>query len=325
MPQPCRVAIVGAGNMARVHAQVFRDVPGVTLAGIHSRTRSRAEAFAQEFGIPDVCDSVAELYERTGADLVVVAIPVTVVRAVSESCFAFPWTVFMEKPPGLDMAEALAVHASAQRHGRRVLVALNRRFLSSARAALAQLADVAAPRFIQVSDQQDRRAIAAAGHPPAIADNLMFNNSIHVCDLLRCFGRGRVVAVTPVMPWDPERSDPVVATVEFDSGDRGLYVGLWEAPGPWSVTVNSADQRWELRPLEKATYQIRGDRQMHAAELSPWDEQFRPGFRLQAEMAVAAALGQPAESPTLEQALETMALIEAIYYPHECVGQAWLR
>ena len=50
--------------MAREHLRAFRDVPGVRLAGIHSRTRARAEALAAEFGVALVADSVAELHAK---------------------------------------------------------------------------------------------------------------------------------------------------------------------------------------------------------------------------------------------------------------------
>ena len=62
----CQVAIIGAGYMAREHIRAFADVPEVTIAGIHSRTRERAEALAGEYSIGVVCDSVAELYDKKG-------------------------------------------------------------------------------------------------------------------------------------------------------------------------------------------------------------------------------------------------------------------
>ena len=68
----CRVAILGAGNMAREHLRALAAVDGVELAGIHSRTRAKAEALAQEYSISEVYDSVGALHEQTAADLVVV-------------------------------------------------------------------------------------------------------------------------------------------------------------------------------------------------------------------------------------------------------------
>ena len=309
----CTVAIVGAGSMAREHIRAFADVPWVTLAGIHSRTRSRAEELAASNGIPAVCNSVAELHEATQAELVVVAVPETATSPVSRACFEFPWTVLLEKPPGLHLSEAEDIHAAAAARSRNVLVALNRRFLSSTRAASADLSQCDGRRFIKVQDQQDIVQAAELGHPQTVVDNWMYANSIHLIDYFHLFGRGAVTAVRPGVAWDPERPGVVVSTVEFDSGDVGLYEGIWDGLGPWAVSVSTAERRWEMRPLEEATYQECGERQLHPVEVHQWDRDFKPGFRLQAEMAAAAALGEPSDIPSLDEAMKTMRLIAAIY------------
>jgi len=315
MAETCKVAIIGAGYMAREHARAFADVPGVQLAGIHSRTRARAEALAKEVGIPLVCDSVRELYERTRADLVVVTVVELAMNAVSRACFAFPWTAMLEKPAGYNLADAEAIHAAAQRAHHRAFVALNRRFYSSTLAAREDLERLAGPRFIKVQDQEDRAQALALGQPQLVVDNWMYANSIHVIDYLRLFGRGRIVQVAPVIAWDPIKTSVVVSRIAFESGDIGLYEGVWDAPGPWAVNITTPAKRWELRPLEQAAFQSRGERRLQSVELHPRDGAFKPGLRLQAEMAVAAALGKPSELPTLDDALGTMRLIASIFAP----------
>ena len=309
----CRVAVIGAGNMAHQHIRAFADIPGVEVAGIYSRTRSRAESLAEQHAIDAVCGSVAELYEKTQAQLAVVAVNVEAMSAVSRTCFEFPWTALLEKPPGYNLADAERVQAAANEKGRRVLVGLNRRFLSSTRAAVADMARQKGPRFIHVHDQEDQEAAASMGHPDAVVENWMYANSIHVIDYLRLFGRGDVVSVTPVVGWSPGRSQVVVAKIDFSSGDVGLYEGIWRGPGPWAVSVSTPEKRWEMRPLEEASFQLSGERYLHRVEVHPWDREFKPGFRLQAEIAVAAAMNKPSESPTLEEAMSTMRLIAAIF------------
>jgi len=309
----CRVAVVGAGSMAQEHIRAFADVPDVEVAGIHSRTRSRAEALAQQHGVRDVCDSVAELYERTQADLVVVAVPETAMNPVSRACFEYPWTALLEKPPGYSLLDAEEVSRAASQHERNVIVGLNRRFLSSTQAVTCDLERNNGRRFIHVQDQQDQAQAAELEHPQVVVDNWMYANSIHLIDYLRLFGRGSVASVTEVVAWSPGVSHAVIAKVEFDSGDIGLYEGIWQGPGPWAVSVTTPEKRWEMRPLEKASYQMRGERQSHSMAGHEWDEEFKPGFRLQAKMAVASALGEPSESPTLAEAMDTMKLIADIF------------
>jgi predicted dehydrogenase len=308
-----RVAVIGAGAMAREHLRAFAAIPDVVIAGIHSRTRSKADALAQELHVPLVCSSVVELHDRTRADLVVVAVPELAGREVSEASFAFPWAVFMEKPAGYHLADAEAILASARLKKRRVWVGLNRRFLSSTQAALSDLQTNSGPRFIHVQDQQSLETASAIGHPAEVVDNWMFANSIHLIDYLSCFGRGGVRMVRRIYPWQGAETSVVLAAVEFHSGDRGLYEGIWRGPGPWAVTITTAQRRWELRPLEQASFQNAGERRLQSVETHEWDRQFKPGFRLQAEEVIKAVRGEPSHVPTLEQATETMRLIAAIF------------
>jgi predicted dehydrogenase len=299
--------------MAREHLRAFADVSGVEIVGIHSRTRARAESLAAEHGLPHVCGSVAELYETTRADLVVVAVPELVMNAVSRETFRYPWTILLEKPAGYSLADAEEIRAEAHRSGRRVYVALNRRHYASTRAVLQDVEGMAGPRFIVVQDQQDLAQARSLGHPPAVVQNWMYANSIHVIDYLRVFGRGTVTRVAPILPWTPESPGVVVCRIEFSGGDVGLYEGIWNGPGPWAVTVTTAAKRWELRPLERAAFQARGDRQLHALEPDPRDVAFKPGLRVQAEQAVRAAMDQATTLPPIADAFETMQLVHAIF------------
>jgi predicted dehydrogenase len=308
-----KVAIVGAGNMAIEHAPAFADVPGVELVGIYSRTRERAEQVAAAHGIQGVYGSLADLYKKAKPDLVVVTVFETAMRDVAIDCCAFPWTILLEKPPGMDLSHAEAIAETAATTGHEILVGLNRRFLGSTRAASEDLADNDSPRFVHVQDQQSLDTARALKHPEAVVRTWMYANSIHLVDYLRHFGRGPITAVTPITRWDFENPGIVLAKVEFASGDIGLYEGIWNGPGPWAVTVSTPEKRWELRPLEKAVFQRAGSRTLEAVEPDPIDGCFKPGFRVQAERAVAAAKGRPHDVPTLTEALETMRLIRDVF------------
>lgn len=311
--RPCRIALVGAGYMARAHILAFKDIPGVEIAGIYSRTRARSEQLASEYGIGSVCDSPAELFSRTGADLVVVAVPELSAKDVCCACFEHPWTALIEKPAGYNLADALVIEGAARRHGRRSYVALNRRHYGSTRTVIADLATLKGPRLIKVQDQEDPAAALQAGQPQLVVENWMYANSIHVIDYFRMLGRGKVVEVSQIVRWNPQKPRYVVASIQFDSGDVGLYEAIWQGPGPWAVAVNTPDKRWEMRPLERAAFQLAGSRTLEPAPDEPWDTQFKPGLRRQAEQAVRAALGLESDLPTLQDALESMRLTEAIY------------
>jgi predicted dehydrogenase len=298
--------------MAREHIKAFADVPNTRVVGIHSRTRSKAEALASEFGLSDVTDGVEQLYARAKADLVVVAVPELSMRAVALAAFAQPWAVLLEKPAGYNLADAAAIAAAAR--GKKVFVALNRRFNSSTRTVAKALnASPSSQRFINIFDQQSVTDALAIGHPREVAENFMYANSVHVIDLARVFGRGEIVDVVPVVRWNLEKPGVVVAKIAFSSGDAALYQGIWNGPGPWAAVVTTDRERWELRPLEEASLQKRGERVVTRMEADPVDKSFKAGFRRQAEAVCDGVRGRKSDAATIDDALESMKLIARIF------------
>jgi predicted dehydrogenase len=308
-----KVAFVGAGYMAEEHMRAFASLPDVTIAGVHSRTRERAEKLAASYNT-QVYDSVSELYNKTGADLVVVTVIELSMAEVASACFDHHWAVLLEKPAGYDLADATRIRDAAARADSRAFVAFNRRAYSSTRQALELLQDDSSQRFIKVVDQQDQQAaILVTKQPELVARNYMFANSIHLIDYFRVLGRGEVASVEPIVPWKPERPGLVLAKINFTSGDVGLYEGIWNGPGPWVVSVNTPEQRIEMRPLEQVSVQPRGTRAVTRLDVDGDDKTYKPGLRYQAKQAVAATRGQSAELATIADSWHSMKLVADIF------------
>ena len=308
--RPLRLAILGAGAMAREHIKAFLDVPGVSIAEIWNRTRTKGQMLARQFGVPLVADSVEDLYVRTRADLAIVAVYETAISPIMKQALAHPWAILMEKPVGLDLQEGEDIAAAAK--SRQVYVGLNRRFLSSTQAVLADLAGDPAPRFIHVQDQQSLETARQIGHADIVVRNWMYANSIHLIDYFCSLGRGVITEVARVAPWQPEHPGVVLTKIAFASGDIGLYEEIWNGPGPWACSVTTPRRRWEMRPLELAKYQNAGERNLNPVSPHAWDSDFKPGFRLQAQRVTGAVRGNQG-AVVLDDALRTMRLIDAIF------------
>lgn len=304
--------MIGGGGMIREHIRTFQDVPGVAVVGIWNRTRDKAEGLANEFGIPCAASTINDLYAQTQADLAVIAVYEPAINAIMKQALAYPWAILMEKPVGLDLADAEDIAAAAQAKQARVFVGLNRRTLSSTQAALADLADDPGPRFIHVQDQQSLDVARQIGHVPEVVENWMFANSIHLVDYIPTLGRGSIAEVMPIVRWNAKAPAVVIAKVAFDSGDLAIYEGIWNGPGPWACTVTTPRRRWEMRPLEKAVFQNAGERKQNPVETHAWDTEFKPGFRLQAEHVVSA-LRNGGNATPLAEAVRTMRLVRDIY------------
>jgi predicted dehydrogenase len=311
--RPCRVGFVGSGRIAREHAKAFRDIPGVYLVGVASRTATNARTFAEEFGIPIVSANVKDLYHSAAPDLVVVTVNEVAIAEITHQCIEYPWTILIEKPPGLDLIEADGIEQHARSAGRKVYVGMNRWSYSVTQQVHQDLCQRDGIRFVHVQDQEDPIAAARAGKPARSVANWMFANSIHLIDYFRIFARGDLAKIHVIQPWERDRPCVVLARLEFTSGDFGLYQALWNSPGPWAVSVTTPGERWEMRPLEQGVYQKLGDKPV-PIDVHPWDHLFKPGFRYQAKQAVAGSMGLSSTLPTISQILQTVRLISQIYH-----------
>ena len=168
-------------------------------------------------------------------------------------------------------------------------------------------------RLIHVYDQQNPKDALALGRPEIVVKNWMYANSIHLIDYFKFLGRGEVISVVPIIKWQPINPMFVLTKIMFSSGDIGIYEAVWNAPGPWSVSITTQAKRWELKPLEKAACQVYGSRHLEEFHLSHWDVNFKPGFRKQAEEMLKAIQGKAHNLVNIEESLESMRLVNKIY------------
>jgi predicted dehydrogenase len=307
-----KIAIVGAGYMAVEHARAFAAIDGVKIAGVVGRSPERAQALAADHDCPVYAD-IETMYADSAADAVVVAVPELACRTVCEKVFEFPWVSLLEKPVGRDYDEARYLNDLCEQSGRTAFVALNRRSYHSTREAHKLLAESEAPRFILVHDTQDLASAREFGQPEEVVKNWMFANSIHLVDYLRQFGRGEIVDVDVPLAFDAENPHSVSATVSFSSGDRAVYFGAWNVPGPWYVTVANEAMRIELRPLEAVSFQRRGERALSPVQACATDTDFKPGLYHQAEQLIQAVKGEKTTLTSLSDATQSMKLVARIY------------
>ena len=307
-----KVAIVGAGYMAQEHAKALGSIDAAQLVGVCGRTRQRAEALGQAHNIP-VYQSIAEMFSDTKADAVVVAVNELSAPDVCAEVFRFPWVSLLEKPVGVDMQAASRILQESRRANARAFVAFNRRSYSATRQALHELAIDDGPRLISVLDQEDQNAARGAGQPEEVVRNWMYANSIHLIDYFSFMARGDVVSIEHGAPWTPEAPGFVAVTIRFSSGDIGVYQAVWNAPGPWSVTVTNRKVRLEMRPVERLAIQRLGERRLTEIDPESVDSEYKPGLRYQAEQLIAVLEGRKASLATIDDSMRSMELCARIY------------
>jgi predicted dehydrogenase len=123
-----RAAIVGLGRWGRsLVSSVQGKSEDIRFVIAHTRTRSSAEAFCRDAGVP-LADSYAAIVADPGVDAVVLATPHSQHEAQLLQAIAAGKHVFVEKPITLTRASADTAVAAARQAGIVLAVGFTRRF-----------------------------------------------------------------------------------------------------------------------------------------------------------------------------------------------------
>jgi predicted dehydrogenase/nucleoside-diphosphate-sugar epimerase len=122
------IAIVGAGFIAKLHAEVLRGIPGVRLVAVCDTDRTRAESFARAWSVPNVFGAVDELIRSGTCTFAHVVVPPDLHAAVAEPLLRACIGVFVEKPMAVSVAECERLIATAADSGARLGVNHNATF-----------------------------------------------------------------------------------------------------------------------------------------------------------------------------------------------------
>lgn len=123
-----RLALVGTGGIANRHAAAIAATPGVAIAGVFDRDRTRAQDFAARHGVARVYDSWPQLLADTGTPCLVITAPPDVHADLAVEALESGRDVVCEKPLGRTTEECDRMLRAAETAGRLLLVGHNRVF-----------------------------------------------------------------------------------------------------------------------------------------------------------------------------------------------------
>ncbi len=109
-------AVIGCGVIANQMAQSMA-LAGRKLTGVANRTRAKAEAFAERYGVEKVYDSFEDLYADPDIDAVYITTPHNTHITYLRTALAAGKHVLCEKAITLNSAELAEARAIADEHG----------------------------------------------------------------------------------------------------------------------------------------------------------------------------------------------------------------
>ena len=116
-----RIGIVGAGGIVRLrHLPGLRAIPGVEIAVVCNRRRENAEAFAREFGIPEVADTWEDVVGRKDLDVIWIGTTPEWHTPITIAALEAGKHVFCQARMARNLQEARAMLTAAQAHPQQV-------------------------------------------------------------------------------------------------------------------------------------------------------------------------------------------------------------
>jgi len=326
------IAIVGAGMVARYHAQAIAAAPGARLVATSRSDPAKAAAAVAEFGVPCETDYAA-LLARPDVDAVCICTPSGAHAAQTIAAARAGKHVLVEKPMALTTADADAMIAACAQAGVRLGVALQRRTEPAYQAvhgaiasgSLGQpvlgLALIPYHRTQAYYDSAPWRGTWAEDGGGAL-----MNQGIHIADLLVWFMGDveEVQARTATVAHAIEVEDDLTASLRFKNGALGSILATTAAaPGfPHRVEVYGtrggvqleaeAVVRWEGEAAPAIDASLRPGTAAAGAGSSPTGISATGHARIVADFVAAIREGRP---PLVagEEGRRSLALVLAIY------------
>ncbi|MEQ1494685.1 MAG: Gfo/Idh/MocA family oxidoreductase [Novosphingobium sp.] len=201
-----RIALAGAGAFGEKHLDGLRNIAGVEIVSIISRTASQAAAVAEKYGAKHSSTELEDALARNDVDAVILCTPTQMHAAQAILCMEAGKHVQIEIPLCDSWADAEAVVAKARETGLTCMVGHTRRFNPSHQYVHNKI--VAGELNIQQMDVQTyffrRKNMNAKGEARSWTDHLLWHHAAHTIDLF-AYQAGKIVRANAVQgPKHPE-------------------------------------------------------------------------------------------------------------------------
>ena len=272
-----KLGLIGAGWVAQQHLKVIQAIDWIEPIGITSRTKSKAEHLAKEYGINICTDSIKSLVKDAKPDALLVLVSEDQMYTVATAVIPYGLPLFIEKPAGLTPEENHKLAQLAKEYSIKTMVGFNRRYYSIFHKGMeiikkhGSLMGVAVEGHERIWLQHNEKVSRN------VLSHWIFANSTHTIDLLRFFGGEPKEFSSIAHRYIEPRGDQFAAVMKLESGAIGQYTAHWYSPGGWSVVLYGDGVTVKFKPLENGQWT---DKNFKTYEIGPdeIDIKFKPGF-----------------------------------------------
>jgi myo-inositol 2-dehydrogenase/D-chiro-inositol 1-dehydrogenase len=238
MTDRVRIAIVGAGGIARLHVQALRAIEHARITAIVDVATEKAEQLAQTCGA-QVFATLQECLPHV--DMVYVLTPPTTHRDLACTALAAGKHVVVEKPLAAEIADGEAMVAAARASGAKLMTAFNMRFRPGFRRLHETLAAGTLGEPISVWSQRLGIGVGSAPNwrtTPGLLCGMTVESLSHDLDLIAWLG-GEIVRVAAhtreTRPDLPGFDDNAVIIATLAGGAMASIHASWSSQLPYNA------------------------------------------------------------------------------------------
>lgn len=307
-----KLALVGYGNIARKHLEVFRELGCEMVASCNRSEAGRAQAH-KEGGIPRTYSNISEMLEREQPAGVLCCASYHSMFDVARQILPAGIPTLLEKPPGLSMEEAKMLAEMARESKAPVMVGVNRRHYSVLRSAIEDAGGLGAITAVIVEWSEVPRSFLERGDPLEAVKKLVFANTLHALDTMTYLaGPIPNALITGIDLGQPLRWQMALQGIS----ERAVMVSFtstWDSPARWRISFCSPGKRYEFAPLESCYVLEDGRSGKRRLDPEEVDRRFKPGFYRQAqEFLRLIRTGSTSGDFSIESVLPAMDLAERL-------------
>lgn len=236
-----RIGLIGCGLFGESHLQAFREVRTADIAAVFDTDPERARQMADEFRIPRVCKSLAEICGLPELQAIDVVTPEeTHVEPVLAAANAGKH-IFLEKPLATDLDDCARIIEGVEAAGRYLMIGQILRFETKYAMLKDEIARGGLGRIVSMHARRNRLKdlLPRYGRThPAI------ENSIHDIDLMLWYTGDRVRRVRGYgrKAVSEKHHDTFWGILEFEGGAIGVVETIWLLPKAAGVMLDDSFQ-----------------------------------------------------------------------------------
>ena len=283
-----KVLLVGAGNMAKEHVKVLKEL------NIDFKVIGRSESSATEFeavtGVPVATGGLEQTFDKISANLPTHAIIATTLESLEQNArFLLKKgvkNILIEKPGAFTYEGLVALEKLAIQQNAKVYIAYNRRFYASVIEVQNHIEQEGGLTSFVFEFTEWAHTLNNGKRSAFKLENWFIGNSTHVIDTAFFLG-GKPKEIQTFthsnIDWHPSGSIFSGAGIT-EKNILFSYHANWSAPGRWSLELMTKQSRYFLRPFEKLSQQKLGTLDIQEVTLNDTlDTAYKPGVFRQVE------------------------------------------